>query len=186
MFTRLYASMASGACVPCASHMRTSLARQHRQSTAHTLHSRAADARAYAGDKEFRELTREEEALLRAADADPAGALISDWPANVVHGLYRRHLVYVDVPVTGSQRFSTSSLEGFVSNRDLVVGDSDPMEALLYEARTQSVLECMGPVTCAGKAVRPQGTACLLYSVCTRFLSTKCSCRQNTMSQMSL
>ena len=86
-----------------------------------------------AGEKEFRELSRDEELLLRAADADPAGVPIADFPPDLVHGLYRRHLVYVDVPVTGSQRFSTSSLEGFVSNRDLVAGDGDPMEALLYE-----------------------------------------------------
>ena len=50
-----------------------------------------------------------------------------------MHSLYRRQLIYIEIPVGGEQRFSTSSLDGFVSNRDLVAGDSDPLEALLYE-----------------------------------------------------
>jgi hypothetical protein len=85
------------------------------------------------GDKEFRELSRDEEDLLRTADSTAGGAPVSDFPPALVHALYRRNLIYIDVPVAPSQRFSTSSLEGFVSNRDLVVGDGDPMEALLYE-----------------------------------------------------
>ena len=89
----------------------------------------------FAGEKEFRELSREEEKCLRAADSTPGGAAVADWPLELLHGLFRRHLIYIDIPVAGSQRFSTSSLEGFVSNRDLVAGDSDPMEALLYEVR---------------------------------------------------
>lgn len=70
---------------------------------------------------------------MRTADCTPGGVPVSDFPPDLVHVLYRRNLVYIDVPVSPSQRFSTSSLEGFVSNRDLVVGDGDPMEALLYE-----------------------------------------------------
>ena len=85
------------------------------------------------GEKEYRELTRDEEALLRAADAQPGGVLISDYDPALVFSLFRRNLIYLNVPVSGSQRFSTSSLEGFVSNRDLVASDGDPMEALLYE-----------------------------------------------------
>jgi hypothetical protein len=51
----------------------------------------------------------------------------------VVHSLDKRHLIYISVPVSGHQHFSTSSLEGFVSNKDMVAGDADPMESLLYE-----------------------------------------------------
>jgi hypothetical protein len=84
-------------------------------------------------EKEFRELTREEEVLLRLAEAGGEGTPVSEHPIELLHSLYRRQLVYFDIPVSKEQRFSTSSLDGFVSNRDLVAGDSDPMEALLYE-----------------------------------------------------
>jgi hypothetical protein len=89
--------------------------------------------RFYAAEKEFRELTREEEELLRLAESQSDGTLVSNHREELVHSLYCRQLVYIDIPVSPEQRFSTSSLDGFVSNRDLVAGDSDPMEALLYE-----------------------------------------------------
>ena len=98
-----------------------------------TAHFVANASATHAAEKEFRELTRDEEALLRAAEATPGGAPVGDFSPALVQSLFRRHLIYLDVPVQPDQRFSTSSLEGFVSNRDLVAGDSDPMEALLYE-----------------------------------------------------
>lgn len=104
----------------------------------HMLHAPNARAAAtlptpLAADKEFRELSRDEEELLRTAERAPGGTPIAEHSLELVHSLYRRQLVYIEVPVSGDQRFSTSSLDGFVSNRDLVAGDSDPMEALLYE-----------------------------------------------------
>lgn len=48
-------------------------------------------------------------------------------------GLYRRGLVYFDIPVSPDDRFSIPPLEGFVSNRTPTAGEAaDPLEALLY------------------------------------------------------
>uniref|UniRef100_A0A804Q268 FAM91A1-like protein n=2 Tax=Zea mays TaxID=4577 RepID=A0A804Q268_MAIZE len=48
----------------------------------------------------------------------------------VVRGLYRRGMVYFDVPVYPDDRFRVSRLEGFVSNKDQSY--EDPIEELLY------------------------------------------------------
>ncbi|XP_031093818.1 protein FAM91A1-like isoform X2 [Ipomoea triloba] len=48
----------------------------------------------------------------------------------VIKGLYRRGLVYFDVPVYPDDRFKVSRLEGFVSNREQPY--EDPIEELLY------------------------------------------------------
>jgi len=87
----------------------------------------------YAGEKDLRELSPEEDKLLRKASSNKDGVAVADLPEPVIQSLYKRHLVYINVPVSGHQHFSTSSLEGFVSNRDMVAGDADPMESLLYE-----------------------------------------------------
>eukprot|EP00892_Ulva_mutabilis_P007529 jgi/Ulvmu1/5148/UM021_0165.1 len=84
-------------------------------------------------EKDLRELSPEEDKLLRKASSNKDGVAVADLPESVIQSLYKRHLVYIDVPVSGHQHFSTSSLEGFVSNRDMVAGDADPMESLLYE-----------------------------------------------------
>ncbi|KAG0471777.1 hypothetical protein HPP92_016323 [Vanilla planifolia] len=49
---------------------------------------------------------------------------------NIVRGLYRRGLIYFDVPVYPDDRFKVSRLEGFVSNREQSY--EDPIEELLY------------------------------------------------------
>ncbi|CAK9149038.1 unnamed protein product [Ilex paraguariensis] len=49
---------------------------------------------------------------------------------DIVKGLYRRGLVYFDVPVYSDDRFKVSRLEGFVSNREQSY--EDPIEELLY------------------------------------------------------
>lgn len=48
--------------------------------------------------------------------------------------LYRRSLLYIEVPIRPVDRFAIPPLEGFVSNRTSEQGDSsvDPLEALLY------------------------------------------------------
>lgn len=87
-----------------------------------------------AGEREFRELSAEDEALLRRAAASSDGIAIASTSAALVESLHRRHLVYISVPITGNARLAAQSLEGFVSNRDAVAGDdADPMEMLLYE-----------------------------------------------------
>jgi hypothetical protein len=87
----------------------------------------------YAGEKDLRELSPEEDKLLRRASSSKDGVAVADLPEPVIQSLFKRHLIYIDVAVSGHQHFSTSSLEGFVSNRDTVAGDADPMELLLYE-----------------------------------------------------
>ena len=81
----------------------------------------------------MKEITPEEDRLLRKVSSNKDGVAIADLNENVVHSLYKRHLIYVTVPVLDHQHFSTTSLEGFVSNKDMVAGDADPMESLLYE-----------------------------------------------------
>ncbi|OEL32995.1 Protein FAM91A1 [Dichanthelium oligosanthes] len=49
---------------------------------------------------------------------------------DVIQGLYRRGMVYFDVPVYPDDRFRVSRLEGFVSNKDQSY--EDPIEELLY------------------------------------------------------
>ncbi|XP_073152529.1 uncharacterized protein [Henckelia pumila] len=48
----------------------------------------------------------------------------------IIKGLFRRGLVYFDVPVYPDDRFKVSRLEGFVSNREQLY--EDPIEELLY------------------------------------------------------
>jgi hypothetical protein len=81
----------------------------------------------------LKEITPEEDKLLRKVSSNKDGVAIADLNEQVVNSLHKRHLIYVTVPVLGHQHFSTTSLEGFVSNKDMVAGDADPMEMLLYE-----------------------------------------------------
>ena len=81
----------------------------------------------------MKEITPEEDRLLRKVSSNKDGVAVADLSEHVIRSLYKRHLIYITVPVLGHQHFSTTSLEGFVSNKDMVAGDADPMESLLYE-----------------------------------------------------
>jgi FAM91 N-terminus len=86
-------------------------------------------------ETEHRRLAPGELALCRAAAEGPAGRLrVSDLPPGSIHvvqELYRRGLVWFELPVGPGDQISVPPLEGFVSNR---TGgrDQDPLEALLY------------------------------------------------------
>lgn len=68
-------------------------------------------------------------------------------------GLYRRGLVYFDIPVSPDDRFSIPPLEGFVSNRTPTAGDAaDPLEALLYSVFVASS-ESLKVRACASRFV---------------------------------
>ncbi|XP_043227959.1 protein FAM91A1-like [Amphibalanus amphitrite] len=79
-------------------------------------------------EDDVRKLSADEKAavdLLIDQQSQPAGRLAY----HVVHSLYSKGLVYVDVPVDDDDRFSVPPLEGFVMNR--VLGDY--FEKLLYK-----------------------------------------------------
>ena len=74
---------------------------------------------------------------------------------SVVHGLYRKGLVYFDVPIDGSDCVSVPPLEGFVMNR--VLGDY--LETLLYKIfvsidENTTVTELAGVLEVDGALVR--------------------------------
>lgn len=52
-----------------------------------------------------------------------------DLDFNIVKTLYRKGLVYLDVPITGADRVQVPPLQGFVMNRIL----GDYFETLLYK-----------------------------------------------------
>lgn len=79
--------------------------------------------------EEFKKLTEEEAATIDKVCKEEANSFVLFDP-NVVRGLYRRGLVYFDVPVYPDDRFKVSRLEGFVSNREQSY--EDPIEELLY------------------------------------------------------
>ncbi|WIA36338.1 hypothetical protein OEZ86_007659 [Tetradesmus obliquus] len=101
------------------------------------------------GEAEFRELTPAEAQLLRqACEPMPAGSSsssssssssvaahpVSSFDAGLLQGLYKRGLIYLEVPVAADDRISLPPLEGFVSNKTSEAGDEsvDPFEPLLY------------------------------------------------------
>ena len=47
----------------------------------------------------MKEITPEEDRLLRKVSSNKDGVAIADLNENVVHSLYKRHLIYVTVPV---------------------------------------------------------------------------------------
>lgn len=98
---------------------------------------------------EYRDLSPDEVANLKTANAPMSHALgshpgrgpggrggyirSSDLNADIVAELYRRGLIYFDIPVGPDDRVSIPPLEGFVSNRTPTSSDTaDPLEAMLY------------------------------------------------------
>ncbi|RAL45653.1 unnamed protein product [Cuscuta campestris] len=79
--------------------------------------------------EEFKKLTEEEMATIDKICREEVNSFFLFDP-EVVKGLYRRGLVYFDVPVYPDDRFKVSRLEGFVSNREQSY--EDPIEELLY------------------------------------------------------
>ncbi|GBG60524.1 hypothetical protein CBR_g5699 [Chara braunii] len=81
-------------------------------------------------NEEYRKLAEEELAVLEKVVKEGA-SLVGELDLDIVRRLYRRGLVYYDVPVYSADRFQVSTLEGFVSNRDQSY--EDPTEELLYQ-----------------------------------------------------
>ncbi|PIA47158.1 hypothetical protein AQUCO_01400093v1 [Aquilegia coerulea] len=79
--------------------------------------------------EEFKKLTEEETATIDKICKEEANSFVLFDP-DIVRGLFRRGLVYFDVPVYPDDRFKVSRLEGFVSNREQSY--EDPIEELLY------------------------------------------------------
>ncbi|CAM8939032.1 unnamed protein product [Rhodiola kirilowii] len=79
--------------------------------------------------EEFKKLSEDETATIDKICKEEANSFIL-FDSNVIRGLYRRGLVYFDVPVYPDDRFKVSRLEGFVSNREQSY--EDPIEELLY------------------------------------------------------
>eukprot|EP00249_Psilotum_nudum_P019721 c27386_g1_i1 orf=411-3452(-) len=79
--------------------------------------------------EEFRKLTEEEMVMIDKICKEEIN-LFGLLEPEIVCSLYRRGLVYLDVPVFPDDRFKVSNLEGFVSNREQTY--EDPTEELLY------------------------------------------------------
>ncbi|TXG52740.1 hypothetical protein EZV62_021909 [Acer yangbiense] len=77
----------------------------------------------------LQKLTEEEMATIDKVCKEEANAYFLFDP-DVIKGLFRRGLIYFDVPVYADDRFKVSRLEGFVSNREQSY--EDPIEELLY------------------------------------------------------
>ncbi|KAF5740192.1 hypothetical protein HS088_TW11G00258 [Tripterygium wilfordii] len=79
--------------------------------------------------EEFKKLSEEETATIDKVCKEEANSFILFDP-DIIKGLYRRGLIYFDVPVYTDDRFKVSRLEGFISNREQSY--EDPIEELLY------------------------------------------------------
>ncbi|XP_030482690.2 uncharacterized protein LOC115699433 [Cannabis sativa] len=79
--------------------------------------------------EEFKRLSEEELATIDKVCKEEANSYIVFDP-DIIKGLFRRGLIYFDVPVYSDDRFKVSRLEGFVSNREQSY--EDPIEELLY------------------------------------------------------
>ncbi|XP_074591078.1 uncharacterized protein LOC141846954 isoform X2 [Curcuma longa] len=79
--------------------------------------------------EEFKKLTEEETATIDKVCKEEVNSFVLFDP-DIVRGLYRRGLIYLDIPVYPDDRFKVSRLEGFVSNREQSY--EDPIEELLY------------------------------------------------------
>ncbi|KAK8601628.1 hypothetical protein V6N13_058688 [Hibiscus sabdariffa] len=79
--------------------------------------------------EEFKKLSEEEMATIDKICKEEANEFILFDP-DIVKGLYRRGLIYFDVPVYPDDRFKVSRLEGFISNKEQSY--EDPIEELLY------------------------------------------------------
>ncbi|XP_062197378.1 uncharacterized protein LOC133900276 isoform X2 [Phragmites australis] len=79
--------------------------------------------------EEFKKLSEEETTTIDKICKEEANSYVLFDP-KVIDGLYKRGLVYFDVPVYPDDRFKVSRLENFVSNKDQSY--EDPIEELLY------------------------------------------------------
>eukprot|EP00191_Tetraselmis_sp_GSL018_P022956 CAMPEP_0177627496 /NCGR_PEP_ID=MMETSP0419_2-20121207/31236_1 /TAXON_ID=582737 /ORGANISM="Tetraselmis sp., Strain GSL018" /LENGTH=791 /DNA_ID=CAMNT_0019128657 /DNA_START=65 /DNA_END=2441 /DNA_ORIENTATION=+ len=84
------------------------------------------------GEMEYRALTPEELKTLQAA-CHPGGNQVAGLDAAVVRSLFKRGLLYIDVPILPDDAVTIPHLEGFVSNRDSVGSNADPLEQLLHQ-----------------------------------------------------
>lgn len=86
------------------------------------------------GEVEHRSLTRAELDICQAA-ARRGGARYETLSSGLVNYLYRRGLVWFDVPVFSDDHLSIPPLEGFVSNKSAPTGSEevDPLETLMYQ-----------------------------------------------------
>lgn len=79
--------------------------------------------------EEFKKLSEEETATIDKICKEEANSYVI-FDMKIIDDLYKRGLVYFDVPVYTDDRFKVSRLEGFVSNKDQSY--EDPIEELLY------------------------------------------------------
>ncbi|XP_044976075.1 protein FAM91A1-like isoform X2 [Hordeum vulgare subsp. vulgare] len=79
--------------------------------------------------EEFKKLSEEETATIDKICKEEANSYVL-FDMKIIDDLYKRGLVYFDVPVYSDDRFKVSRLEGFVSNKDQSY--EDPIEELLY------------------------------------------------------
>uniref|UniRef100_A0ACD5VPY6 Uncharacterized protein n=1 Tax=Avena sativa TaxID=4498 RepID=A0ACD5VPY6_AVESA len=79
--------------------------------------------------EEFKKLSEEETSAIDKICKEEANSYVLFDP-KIIDDLYKRGLVYFDVPVYTDDRFKVSRLEGFVSNKDQSY--EDPIEELLY------------------------------------------------------
>lgn len=79
--------------------------------------------------EEFRKLTDEEMSTIDKICKEEANSFVL-FDREIIQGLYRRGLVYFDVPVYPDDRLKVSKLQGFVSNREQSY--EDPTEEILY------------------------------------------------------
>ncbi|WVZ71455.1 hypothetical protein U9M48_020041 [Paspalum notatum var. saurae] len=79
--------------------------------------------------EEFKKVSEEESATIDKICKEEANSYVLFDP-KIIDGLYKRGLVYFDVPVYPDDRFKVSRLENFVSNKDQSY--EDPIEELLY------------------------------------------------------
>ncbi|KAL2622504.1 hypothetical protein R1flu_002709 [Riccia fluitans] len=79
--------------------------------------------------EEFRRLSDEEMVVIDKLNKEEVSQVV-ELDLDVVRGLLRRGLLWLEVPVYPDDHFQVSTLEGFVSNRDQLY--EDPTEELLY------------------------------------------------------
>ncbi|GMI77239.1 hypothetical protein like AT1G35220 [Hibiscus trionum] len=79
--------------------------------------------------EEFKKLSEDETAMIDKICREEANALVHFDP-DIIKALYRRELIYFDVPVYPDDRIKVFRLEGFISNKEQSY--EDPIEELLY------------------------------------------------------
>ncbi|BBN13036.1 hypothetical protein MPTK1_6g00290 [Marchantia polymorpha subsp. ruderalis] len=79
--------------------------------------------------EEYRRLTDDEMVVIDKVGKEEVNC-VGELDLDVVRGLYRRGLVWLEVPVYPDDHFQVSTLDGFVSNREQSY--EDPTEELLY------------------------------------------------------